>query len=153
MPNFKYSVTSFNEEKMVKASGRDLNISIKHAREVCNYLRGRHIDEAKKILNNVMEMKEPVPFKRFNLNVGHRKGLKGWPAGRYPVKAAKQILRVIENAESNAENKGLDLERLWVKHLIAQRGPKMKRIFYRAMGRSTPKERQLVHIEAVLEER
>ncbi len=138
---------------MARASGRDLDVSFKKSVEVCNAIRGMNVEKAKLLLEKVIKKEIPIPFKKFKRNVGHRKQLNGWKQGKYPVKAARYILKVIENAESNAEELGLDIDRLWIKHACAQKGPKLRRIFYRAMGRSTPKIKQLVHVEIVLEEK
>jgi len=155
MPHFGYSIDleKLDKSKIAIASGRELPISFKAAREVCNVIRGMRLDEAKKILEEVINLKRPIPFKRFNKKGAHRKGLQGWHTGRYPVKVAKHILKVLENAEANAELKGLDLEKLWIKHICAQKGRKIKRYIPRAFGRSTPECEQLTHIEVVLEER
>jgi len=73
-------------------------------------------------------------------------------AGRYPVKAAKHILKVLEGAEANAEYKGLDTERLRIIHASAYPGIKIKRYTPRAHGTATPKFETLCHIEIALEE-
>ena len=78
--------------------------------------------------------------------------MKGWPSGRYPVKAAKMILQVLENAENNAEFKGLDVERMKIIHACAQKGMIVKRFFPRAHGSSSPKYNYLTHIEIAIEE-
>jgi large subunit ribosomal protein L22 len=68
------------------------------------------------------------------------------------VKAAKQILKVLEGAEANAEYKGLDTERLRIIHASAYPGMRIKRYMPRAYGRATPKFETLCHIEVALEE-
>jgi len=73
-------------------------------------------------------------------------------AGRYPVKAAQKILKVLEGAEANAEYKGFDLEKLRIIHASAYPGMKIKRSIERAFGRSTPRFETLCHVELVLEE-
>ena len=104
-------------------------------------------------LREVIALKRPVPFRRFHGKVAHRRQLQGWPAGRYPVKAAKAILKVLENAKANAEYKGLDTSRLVIIHAAAQQGPKIKRYVPRAFGRAAPFFEQLTHVEIVVEER
>jgi len=135
------------------AAGRDLRISFKHAVEICNCIRGLHLDEARRFLEDVIAMRRPVPFRRFHGKVAHRRELQGWPAGRYPVKAAKAILEVLRNAEANAEYKGLDTSRLWVVHASAHKGTKIRKYIPRAFGRATPYFQDLVHVEIALEER
>jgi large subunit ribosomal protein L22 len=73
-------------------------------------------------------------------------------AGRYPVKTASQILKLIEGAEANAENKGLDTERLRIIHAATSQGMKVKRFQPRAQGRMTPDFDTPSHVEIALEE-
>lgn len=152
MPTWRYSIRVEDETRCVKASGRELDISPKHAREICRAIKNLTIEEAKRLLNDVIEKKRPIPFMRYYKGVGHRKGLEGWHAGRYPVKAAKAILRVIENLEANAEYKGLDVDRLRVIHAVAHRGRKIRKYIPRAFGRATPFFNTLTHVELVAKE-
>jgi ribosomal protein uL22 len=61
--------------------------------------------------------------------------------GRYPTKAAERILHVIQAAQANAENKGLDVDRLRIFHAAAYPGMKLKRYTPRAHGRAQSKIR------------
>lgn len=151
MAKIKYA---YNEDagKVAKAAGRSLKISPKHSREICNALRGMEVEEAKDYLEDVMEKKQAVPFKRHNKKVGHRRGLKGWPTGRYPVKAAGQILDVLINAEANAEYKGLDTENLEIVHISSHRGYVIRGWTPRAFGRASPFNTPTTHIQIVLGE-
>jgi len=45
------------------------------------------------------------------------------------------MLQLLKNAESNADCKGLDADRLVVEHIQVNRAPKMRRRTYRAHGR------------------
>lgn len=45
------------------------------------------------------------------------------------------MLQLLKNAESNADNKGLDADRLVIEHIQVNRAPKMRRRTYRAHGR------------------
>jgi large subunit ribosomal protein L22 len=99
-----------------------------------------------------MEKKQAVPYRRYNKEVSHKRGLQGWYSGRYPVKAAGEILAVLDGLEANAESKGLDLERLRLIHAVAQRARVLKRYIPRAFGRSSPNFENLCHIELVAEE-
>ncbi|UCB61137.1 MAG: 50S ribosomal protein L22 [Candidatus Bathyarchaeota archaeon] len=152
MPKFGYSVVELDTEKTAKASGRELKISPKHAREVCKTIKGMRTDKAKQYLEQVIAKKRPVPFRRFTKKVGHRHGMQKAMVGKYPVKAATRILKVLESAEGNAEFKGLDTERLRVVHASAYPGIKLKRAIPRAFGRSSPKNRVLTHVEILLRE-
>jgi large subunit ribosomal protein L22 len=154
VPKWGYSIAAeeLDLEKTVKASGREVRVSHKHAREVCRTIKGMMLTQAKQYLKDVMDKKRAVPFRRFKKKLGHRHGLEKAYAGKYPVKAAKHILKIIEGAEANAEYKGLDIERLRIIHAAAYPGMKIKRYMMRAQGRSTQKFKTLSHIEIVLEE-
>jgi large subunit ribosomal protein L22 len=150
VPNWGYSVTNLDSSITAKASGRDLRISPKAAREVCAAIKGMTLDDAKEFLRQLIAKKKPVPFKRYSKKLPHRRGLPG--AGRYPVKAARRILEVLESAEANADYKGLDLESLRVIHAAAYPGAKIRRYMPRAFGRATPRFETLCHVEIVLEQ-
>jgi large subunit ribosomal protein L22 len=156
LPNWGYSVIAeeLDPEKTAKASGREVRVSHKHAREVCRTIKGMMLTKAKEYLRDVMEKKKAVPFRRYKKKAGHRRGLQGGAfAGRYPVKAAEKILKVLQGAEANAENKGLDLDMLRIIHAAAYPGMKIKRFTPRAHGRASAKYETLSHIEIVLGEK
>lgn len=150
MPEWGYSLATYDPTTMVRASGRELRISPKAAREICAVIKDMMLEEAKDFLRKVIEKKVAVPYRRYKKKVPHRRGLGG--AGRYPVKAASRILEVLENAEANAEYKGLDVEKLKIIHASAYPGAKIKRYMPRAFGRATPKFETLCHVEIVLQE-
>ena len=153
MPTWDYSVKEVSRELTAKASGRDLRISFKHAVEICREIRGMRLKDAMRFLEDVIKKKRPVPFRRYHGKVAHKRGLSGWPAGRYPVKAAREILKVLKNALANARFKGLDEDRLYIIHAQAQQGPRIRKYIPRAFGRSTPYFDQLTHVEIIVEER
>jgi len=152
MPRWGYSIIEVDPDRMAKASGRDLRISFKAAREVCAFIKGMKLSDAKKYLEDVIKMRRPIPFRRFTGKQAHHRGIEGWPIVRYPVKAAKEILKVLNSVEANAEYKGLDIEKLRIIHIAAQKGPKIRKYIPRAFGRATPYFEQLTHIEVVVME-
>lgn len=122
------------DENIAKVNGRSLSISTRHSIEICSFIRNRNLEEAKKMLNEVISFRRCVPFRRFNGGVGHKKKI---GPGRYPIKAAKQINELLKSAEANAQFKGLG-KNLVIKHIKAdfasrpwhfgrQRRTKMKR--------------------------
>ncbi|RLE63825.1 MAG: 50S ribosomal protein L22 [Thermoprotei archaeon] len=151
MPSWKYSVL-LDPDTTAIAAGRDLRISYKAAVEILREIRGLKVDKAEKLLEDVIEKRRPIPFRRFHGKVGHRKG-EGFGPGRYPVKAAKYILKVLKEAKANAEYKGLDVTKLWIVHAAAHKGTKIRKYKPRAFGRATPFFQQLVHVEIGVEER
>jgi large subunit ribosomal protein L22 len=152
VPKWGYSIIHLDPEKTVKASGRELRISHKHAIEICNTLKGMMLPQAKAFLQNVIEKKSVVPFKKYKKKLGHKHGLEKTYAGKYPVKAAKKILEVLNNAQANAEFKGMDTESLKIIHASSYPGRKIKKYTPRAMGRASPRFETLTHIELVLEQ-
>ncbi|MGZ7048948.1 MAG: 50S ribosomal protein L22 [Methanobacterium sp.] len=152
MAKIKYAYTDDDKTKTAKALGRSLKISPKHAVEICNKIKGMKVEYAKNYLEDVILMKKAVPFRRHNKKVGHRRGLDGWPTGRYPVKAATQILDVLKNAEANAEYKGLDTENLKIMHISSHRGYILRGWTPRAFGRASPFNTPTTHIQVVLGE-
>ena len=43
--------------------------------------------------------------------------------GRWPEKSVKFILRLLKNAEANADSKGLEPEELYIKNIVVQQAP------------------------------
>ncbi len=130
----------------------ELHISPKHAREICRALRGMKADSARAYLEDVIALKRPVPFRRYRRNVAHRHGLVGADAGRYPEKAAKAVLVVLDNALANAEYKGLESEKMRIYHAGTLKGRTIRGWMPRAMGRATPKNTETVSVEMILTE-
>ncbi len=152
MPHFDYSFKEYDPAIHVRASGRELNISPKAAREICNTLKGMNLAKGIAFLEKVEEEKAAVAFRRHKLKVGHRSELDKFPTGSYPVKAAKQIVAVLQNLRGNCEFKGLDPERVRLIHSSAKAGRTIKDYVPRAHGRSSANYHQLVHVEFVARE-
>ncbi len=68
-------------------------------------------------------------------------------------KAATEILKLLDNLESNAEYKGMDLDRLKIINTTVHKGRLLKRFIPRAMGRSSAKNNALIHVEIVAQEK
>jgi large subunit ribosomal protein L22 len=140
-------------DTIAKAKANELNMSPKHSIEIATFIRHQRVNDAIAYLNDVIGLKKAIPFRRFNRNVAHKRGLPGnWDAGRYPVKASKAYIRVLESVKKNAEYIGLDADNLEIIHVSANRGRAQKAFFPRAMGRATPKVRETVNIEIVVRE-
>ncbi len=69
-------------------------------------------------------------------------------------RSAPAIAKILKSAVANAAEKGhSDTESLYIKEAYANKGPVLKRIRPRAMGRATSRKRRMSHITIVLEER
>lgn len=132
-----------------KAIGREMQISPKHSREICTMVRGMKVSEAIETLEAVIDLKKPVPMKRFKKRVSHKPGV---GPGRYPKKAALAILGVINSAVSNAEYKGLDSENMVIATISASRGRTIPGHMPRAHGRATAWNQETVNLEVILQE-
>jgi len=153
MPSYSYSFQKFNRTKHVRASIRETDISHKHAREIALAIKGLTVEKARSYLEEVIDRKIAVPFRRYNNEVAHRSNIKdGFFSGRFPKKASTEFLKLLDNLESNAEYKGMDLDRLRIISCVTHKGTKLERFIPRAMGRSSPKIDTLVHIEIVAQE-
>ena len=73
-------------------------------------------------------------------------------AGRYPRKAATEFVKLLDNLESNAEYRGMDLDRLKIINVTVHKGRKIERFTRRTFGRASPRIDILTHVELVAQE-
>jgi len=151
MPNFKYAFQNYDKTKHVRSALREKTISHKHAREITVAIKGMSIEKARDYLQDVVKLKRAVAFRRYNNEVGHKSDT-GIMSGRYPQKAANEFIKLLDNLESNAEYRGMDLDRLRIINATVHKGRKIERFIPRAMGRATPKIDILTHVELVAQE-
>ena len=57
----------------------------------------------------------------------------------FHTSATQEFLKLLDNLESNAEYKGMDLDRLKIINIVVHKGTRLKRFTPRAMGRASPK--------------
>lgn len=87
--------------------------------EAAQAIKHMPLRRAQRFLKNVVEKKECVPFRNFNGGVGRCAQAKQFKTtqGRWPKKSADFLLQLLKNAESNADYKGLDVDRLVIDHI------------------------------------
>ncbi len=144
----KYS-TNFDPDRTASAYGYELHCSRKDSINLARLIKGKKTEEAKKMLQDIINMKKPLPTIYHNKKRAHQKGI---GPGSFPQKAAKYMLKTIENAENNAEYKGFDIENMKIAHVSTYGGRIIKGIMPRAHGRATNKNTKTTNIEIVLEE-
>ncbi len=144
-----YTYRAQTGRAIARARGVELPISPKKSYEVMNAIRGLPLEKARTILEDAEQLKRAIPFRRYNQETAHHRGV---GPGRYPKKVAHQVLQVLKNAEANAEYEGLDTDRLYIQVAAASRGRILKARMPRAHGRSTNWNEQTTHIEIVLAE-
>jgi ribosomal protein L22 len=97
-------------EKKIKkteaiVNGRDLPISKKHSMAICDWIRGKRIETAILMLEDVVKMKRAVPMKG---EIPHRKGR--IMSGRYPINASKVFIKMLRQLSANAANNEMEVE-------------------------------------------
>ena len=145
----KYS-NKFDPEKTAKAYGRELHCSPKHCENIARAIKGMNINMAKNMLNDIIDFKRSLPFRTHKRAKAHKKRI--GPGGN-PQKACKMVLSVIENAENNAEYKGLDPENMYIVHASTYKGRVLQGRMPRAFGRATAWNERTTNVEIVITER
>lgn len=148
----KYAIAEpENASKTCKARGSHLRTHFKKMREVGNNIKGMPLKKAQKYLEDVLEFKQAVAFKRFTGGCGRTAQAKnlnapGSQAG-WPIKPVKFMLDLLRNVESNAEVKGLDVDRLVISYMSVNKSKQMRRRTYRAHGRINAYMSSPCHVE------
>ncbi|KAK7681512.1 hypothetical protein QCA50_015244 [Cerrena zonata] len=152
MVRYAAAALATNPEKTSRARGEYLRTHFKNMREVAAALSGLKLTKAYAYLGDVKDHKQVIPFRRFAGGVGRASQAKQFKAtqGRWPEKSVKFILRLLKNAESNADAKNIELEELYVKNIVVQQAPKTRRRTYRAHGRINPYQGHPCHVEVIL---
>jgi large subunit ribosomal protein L22 len=112
-----------------RAQARFMRVSPQKARLVLDLIKGRRVEDA---LNTLAFTKK-----------------------RVAATVEKLLRSALENANYLSAEKSIDVDvdRLYVKHAVANDGPRMKRIRPAPMGRAFRYVRRIAHIEIVLAER
>jgi large subunit ribosomal protein L22 len=107
-----------------KATGKFLRFSPFKGRYVADLIKGRAIEEALGIL-------------RF-CNRG----------------CAPAMLKILSSAVANAQQgENTDVDRLFVKNVLVDGGPTLRRIRFRAMGRANRIRKRMSHVTVILDEK
>ena len=144
----KYSAEK-DMEKSARAYGYELHCSQKDCTNIARALRGLSVESAKKYLEDIIALKRAVPAIYHKRKRLHQKSI---GPGSFPEKAARYMLKALENAENNAEYKGFDVENMKIVHVSAYGGRIISGYMPRAHGRASDKNKQTTNIEIVVEE-
>jgi len=108
----------------VEAHLRYLRIAPRKVRLVADLIRGKTVKEARNILTFCQK------------------------------KAALPLLKLLNSAVANAKhNFGLQEDNLFISEIFVNEGPRLKRIFPRAMGRADIIQKKMSHVSIFLEEK
>jgi large subunit ribosomal protein L22 len=116
-----------NREGLAFAHMKDINASFKDLSIVCDTIRYKNVQQAMTILDKVSEGDMPVLYNKYNKYMGSRHEL-GGRKGRYPMKCARIVRKVLMNAIANAENKGEDPDNMFIVHATANKTMILPRI-------------------------
>lgn len=158
--------------RLATARAVEEDLHVKHCFEVARAIKHRTAGEALEFLNNVLKIDSDrpdirkkavaVPFRLGSGNkrrkrsgpsmVGHRKG--GIGPGRYPVKASRLMIKLINSCMENARHQyeDIDPEEMVITHCAAHRGTIKRGFTPRARGRASPKNHYKVNVEIFLED-
>lgn len=146
-----------NVAKAAKARGTHLRVHFKHTREIGQAIKGRTVANARQYLEDVLAFKAAIPFTKYTGGIGRHAVAKQYKTPgdkvQWPQKATKVFLDLLRNIESNAEAKGLELEKVIVTSVNCNQAPKMRRRTYRAHGRINAYQSSPAHIEIIVEEK
>lgn len=145
-----YSI-DVDPDTTAKAMLRDRPMSHKHAKEVAREIKGKTAGDAVEFLEGVIREEEVVPFRSHNSGVGHRSGIDGWDAGRYPAKVSEAYLDLLDNGIKNANEQGFDGESMRILHVAAHKVDEQMGQKPRAFGRASPWNTPVVDVELILE--
>ena len=149
MPNWAYSVKEMDPERSVKCSGRELRISPKAATEICRAIRGMRLDDAKRLPRRCRLQETADLVSTIQDRSTSQEPRSGGMQADFQRKLPTKMLGLLEELQSNAEYKGLDVDRLRIIHAASQRGMKTRNYVPRAFGRSSPSFNTLTHIELI----
>ena len=93
--------------KEAKVMGINVTASLKQSMAICDFIKGKTIEQAIGELEEVTKMKRAIPMKG---EIPHRKG--NITSGRYPAKVSKIFITLLKSLRANANNKGLDIKNI-----------------------------------------
>ena len=146
-----YSVKA-DPETTARGMLRDRPISLKHSKAIAREIKGMTIADAESYLDDVIAQRQSVPFRQHNSGVGHRSDIDGWDAGRYPEKASKAFLELIENVASNADEQGFDGNAMAIRHVAAHKVGERQGRKPRAFGSADPWNTTICDVELIIEQ-
>ena len=136
-------------ENYARARVEEVNASFKDLCAVCDSVRGMKVTDAINFLRLAASGRVPILYRRHNKKMGHRREL-GGKKGRWPMKEARIILKLLNSAVANAEQKGLIEEDLVITHIAANKQRSYARLAPRGRWRRAFYETAFA--EVVLEE-
>lgn len=140
-----------DEKKVARAILKNKRASLKYSTEISRELANKTFKKAEAFLEGIVAMERHLPLRKYNKKIAHRKGnsASGVKTGKYPVNTAKIFLELLQNLKANSDYKGLDADKMVIRHVFASQG--LRRFKFQAQGRISGKRRlkKSVHIEGI----
>ena len=119
-----------NEKKSAKVFGRGLPISTKDSVAICRKLSGMNLEKGKSFLLGMLSEKRSID-------------------GKFHTKAAFEIIGLLNSAESNAEFKGLNPDRMIISASAHEGYTFYRPRRFKVHGR----KKKVTHVQVVLQEK
>jgi ribosomal protein L22 len=124
------------------AKGKNLHASKKHCMYLCNFIKGKPIDQAITELQEVLKFKRVIPMKG---EIPHRSA-PGIMSGRYPIKTTQQFIPLLKALKGNVVVNGMELDKTritygsatWASRPQKRGGMRFKRSFVVLKAREVP---------------
>jgi len=132
-----------------KCKVADLRAHYKNTYEVARAVKGWNLKKAITYMENVLEHKQIIPFRKYCGGVGRHAQVKQFKhtQGRWPEKSVKTVRELLINLKANAASNKLDTDKCVINHVVVQRAVSGRRRTYRAHGRISPYLSSNCHVE------
>jgi len=106
------------EVKLIKkdeaiANAISIHASKKHCMAICDFIKGKKIDDVMKELQEVIKLKRAIPVKG---EIPHRRGMH---SGRYPTSASKLFIPLLKGLRGNVIVNQMDLDKTTITYACA----------------------------------
>jgi len=95
------------------ANAVSIHASKKQCMYICDFIKGKKIDDAMKELEQVIKLKRAIPFKG---EIPHRRGMH---SGRYPVNVSKLFIPLLKGLKGNCIVNQMDLDKVKITYACA----------------------------------
>lgn len=147
MSKYGYQNKETDEKGLAYARVDGVDASYRDLCNVCSNIRGRRTDAAIAFLTSSLKEQRPIRTPRHNKRRGHVRSL-GGKKGGWPQKSIKIVLKVLQNAAANAQNKGLGDSKII--HIAANKQEVYGRIA--SKGRRQRSDYETAFVEVVVRE-
>jgi len=94
---------------------------VKDSKEISREIKGETVADAEEFLQEVIDEETSVPMRQHSAGARPPLRHRRLGRGRYPEKAAKDFLKLLENVKNNADEQGFDGDEMVIKHVAPTR--------------------------------